>query len=233
MIRCGSALTPSAAHYGRATRRSSRVSVQIVRALSRSTRRLRVVAPKPAAPGAALRRRSPCSRSRGDDAGLPPRPGARRPRNDPRGGTPCATTPARPSGSPSRSRTSSFTSTRWSPSSCSARVSPSVVPPLWSGAPARVILADRGDDEIRRVLETRSHTELEPVNPPDPQQFLADVHEVRRTGHSRALEETVPGVHNVRAGARGRRPARRRPVGDRRRPCGCRSRRWMCCCLAC
>jgi IclR family acetate operon transcriptional repressor len=75
--------------------------------------------------------------------------------------------------------------------------------PLWSGAPARVILADREDDEIRRVLETRSHTELEPVNPPDPEELLADVREVRRAGHSRALEETVPGVHTMSVPVRG------------------------------
>lgn len=69
--------------------------------------------------------------------------------------------------------------------------------PLWSGAPARVLLAARVDDEISRVLAERATTDVTPVNPPRPDAFLADVREVRTAGHAYAFEETLPGVNTM------------------------------------
>ena len=38
--------------------------------------------------------------------------------------------------------------------------------PLWFGAPARLLLAARPEEEILRVLDDREHTDIDPVNPP-------------------------------------------------------------------
>jgi len=75
--------------------------------------------------------------------------------------------------------------------------------PLWSGAPARVLLAARSDEEITRVLEVHEHTDIEPVNPPSPDELRRQVEQVRRSGHARAFEETLLGVHTLSVPARG------------------------------
>ncbi|WP_374455231.1 IclR family transcriptional regulator [Nocardioides sp.] len=75
--------------------------------------------------------------------------------------------------------------------------------PLWFGAPARVLLAERSEDEISRVLEDRESTDVVPVNPPAADELRRAVEDVRRTGHARAFEETIEGVHTVSVGVRG------------------------------
>lgn len=69
--------------------------------------------------------------------------------------------------------------------------------PLWSGAPAKVLLAAREDEEIRRVLTTRAHTRIEPVNPLSDRAFLSEIERVRTDGHARAFEETLVGVNTM------------------------------------
>ncbi len=75
--------------------------------------------------------------------------------------------------------------------------------PLWSGAPSRILLADRTDEEIRRILSTRDHSEITPVHPPDPDAMLADIRSARTTGYTLAVEETLPGVSTISAPIRG------------------------------
>lgn len=75
--------------------------------------------------------------------------------------------------------------------------------PLWFGAPAKVVLAERADEEILRVLGDREQTEIEPVNPPAPDELRRQVADVRRTGHARAFEETIEGVHTLSVPVRG------------------------------
>lgn len=75
--------------------------------------------------------------------------------------------------------------------------------PLWFGAPARVLLAERSDDDISRVLEVRELTDIEPANPPTAAELQRQLHDVRRTGHARALEETIAGVHTLSVPVRG------------------------------
>ena len=69
--------------------------------------------------------------------------------------------------------------------------------PLWSGAPARLLLAARSDDDIRRILSERHGTDLVPVNPPTPDALLADIQDVRAAGYACAFEETLPGVSTM------------------------------------
>lgn len=69
--------------------------------------------------------------------------------------------------------------------------------PLWSGAPARVLLAERDDEEIRRVLSEHVTTDVTPVNPPSTDHFLDDVRAVRTAAHAYAFEETLPGVNTM------------------------------------
>lgn len=66
--------------------------------------------------------------------------------------------------------------------------------PLWSGAPARLLLAVRSDEEIRRILSERLDADVAPVNPPSADEFIRDVQAVRTAGHACAFEETLPGV---------------------------------------
>lgn len=75
--------------------------------------------------------------------------------------------------------------------------------PLWSGAPARVILAARPEQEVRRVLEDCAHADIEPVNPPPPDTFQREVETARRVGHARAFEETLVGVNTLSVPMRG------------------------------
>ncbi|WP_165354437.1 IclR family transcriptional regulator [Nocardioides glacieisoli] len=69
--------------------------------------------------------------------------------------------------------------------------------PLWFGAPARVLLAERSDDDISRVLEVRELTDIEPADPPTAAELRRQVDDVRRTGHARAFGETIEGVHTL------------------------------------
>lgn len=75
--------------------------------------------------------------------------------------------------------------------------------PLWFGAPAKVLLAERPDDEVVHVLDVRELTDIEPVNPPPADELRRQVDEVRRTGHARAFEETIEGVHTMSVAVRG------------------------------
>ena len=75
--------------------------------------------------------------------------------------------------------------------------------PLWSGAPARVILAARPMQEVRRVLEDYAHTDIEPVNPPSPDILQREVETARRIGHARAFDETLVGVNTLSVPLRG------------------------------
>ena len=69
--------------------------------------------------------------------------------------------------------------------------------PLWSGAPARLLLAVRSDEEIRRILSERLGTDLVPVNPPSAEDLIRDVELVRSAGYASAFEETLPGVSTM------------------------------------
>ncbi|OZM77733.1 hypothetical protein CFP66_33740 [Pseudonocardia sp. MH-G8] len=75
--------------------------------------------------------------------------------------------------------------------------------PLWSGAPARLFLAVRDDEDIRRVVSERAGTDLTPVNPPDPEALVQDVQAVRAAGYACAFEETLPGVNTMSVPVRG------------------------------
>lgn len=75
--------------------------------------------------------------------------------------------------------------------------------PLWFGAPARVLLAERTDEEVLRVLDDRVETDVVPVNPPEPTELRRQVEAVRRTGHARAFEETIEGVHTLSVAVHG------------------------------
>lgn len=75
--------------------------------------------------------------------------------------------------------------------------------PLWSGAPARLLLAARSDEEIRRVVSEHVATDLTPVNPPSPDTLVREAQDVRATGHACAFEETLPGVNTVSVPVRG------------------------------
>ncbi|MCV7285058.1 IclR family transcriptional regulator [Mycolicibacterium wolinskyi] len=69
--------------------------------------------------------------------------------------------------------------------------------PLWSGAPARLLLAVRSEDDIRRILSERHGTDLTPVNPPSTEALIEDVRAVRAAGYACAFEETLPGVSTM------------------------------------
>lgn len=75
--------------------------------------------------------------------------------------------------------------------------------PLWSGAPSRVLMTDMSDDEVRRIVTDRSHFEVRPVNPPDPESLLAAVEETRERGYATAFEETIAGVNTLAVPLRG------------------------------
>lgn len=74
--------------------------------------------------------------------------------------------------------------------------------PLWSGAPARLLLAERSDEEIRTILAEHRRGDVEPVNPPSPDDLLADIAEAKRHGYALAVEETLPGVSTMSAAIR-------------------------------
>ncbi len=69
--------------------------------------------------------------------------------------------------------------------------------PLWSGAPARVLLAARDEAEIRRIVEAKERADVVPANPPPPEVLLAEVQRARTDGFACAFEETIPGVSTM------------------------------------
>lgn len=75
--------------------------------------------------------------------------------------------------------------------------------PLWSGAPSRLMLAERADAEVERLVHDHSHAEFRPVNPPPPEVLVADVRRARQDGYAIAKEETLPGVSTLSAPVRG------------------------------
>lgn len=75
--------------------------------------------------------------------------------------------------------------------------------PLWSGAPARLLLAARPDGDVSRILTEHTATDLTPVNPPTATTLLDEVRKVRTAGHAYAFEETLPGVNTMSVPVRG------------------------------
>jgi len=75
--------------------------------------------------------------------------------------------------------------------------------PLWTGAPARLFLAVRDDEDILRIVSERVDTDLTPFNPPDRDALIQDVQAVRAAGHACAFEETLPGVNTMSVPVRG------------------------------
>jgi len=75
--------------------------------------------------------------------------------------------------------------------------------PLWSGAPSRLMLAERTDAEVELLVRDHSGAEFHPVNPPPPDALIADVRRARQDGFAMAKEETLPGVSTISAPVRG------------------------------
>jgi DNA-binding IclR family transcriptional regulator len=75
--------------------------------------------------------------------------------------------------------------------------------PLWSGAPSRLLLAERPDEEIRDILARHEGSDIMPVNPPAPDTLLDDIRGVREKQYAVAVEETLPGVSTLSAPIRG------------------------------
>jgi IclR family acetate operon transcriptional repressor len=74
--------------------------------------------------------------------------------------------------------------------------------PLWSGAPSRLFLAERPDDEVVRVLRERPPSDVTPVNPPDPETESTEIRKARETGYAVAIEETTKGISTLSAPVR-------------------------------
>ena len=75
--------------------------------------------------------------------------------------------------------------------------------PLWCGAPSRVLLADRPDPEVERILRARRPAAVVPAAPPSAAALLREVRDTRRDGYGMAFGETIAGVNTVAAGLRG------------------------------
>lgn len=71
--------------------------------------------------------------------------------------------------------------------------------PLWCGAPARILLAERAPDDARRLATRRTPTNITPLAPPTADELVADLEPTRRQGYASALEETLPGVGTISA----------------------------------
>lgn len=71
--------------------------------------------------------------------------------------------------------------------------------PLWCGAPARILLAERSPEDARRLATRRTPTNITPVAPPTADELVDDLVATRDRGYASALEETLPGVCTVSA----------------------------------
>lgn len=71
--------------------------------------------------------------------------------------------------------------------------------PLWCGAPSRLFLAFRSDEDIQRIIADRGHTDVEPANPPSPERMAAEVRQARIDGYAMAFDETVASVSTLSA----------------------------------
>jgi DNA-binding IclR family transcriptional regulator len=69
--------------------------------------------------------------------------------------------------------------------------------PLWSGAPSRLLLAERDDHTVYRIVAAHEQGDVDPVHPPTPEQLLTDVATARDLGYALAVEETLPGVSTL------------------------------------
>jgi DNA-binding IclR family transcriptional regulator len=74
--------------------------------------------------------------------------------------------------------------------------------PLWAGAPSRVLLADRPETEVARIVRAHRSSPVVPASPPEPDELIASVRETRTRGWAAAFEETIPGVNTVAAPVR-------------------------------
>ncbi|MBO0877129.1 MAG: IclR family transcriptional regulator [Pseudonocardia sp.] len=66
--------------------------------------------------------------------------------------------------------------------------------PLWMGAPGRVLLADLGDDELRRILDQADESSWRAVSPATREGFVDHLAVIRGRGHDRACDETIVGI---------------------------------------
>jgi DNA-binding IclR family transcriptional regulator len=69
--------------------------------------------------------------------------------------------------------------------------------PLWSGAPSRLLLAERDDAEVQRILTTHRDADVSPVAPPSVEHMYADVLATREANYALAVGETLPGVSTL------------------------------------
>lgn len=75
--------------------------------------------------------------------------------------------------------------------------------PLWCGAPSRLLLMDRPDDEIEDVVRRRRPSAITPADPPSADDLIASIRECRERGWAAAFGETIAGVNTIAAGLRG------------------------------
>lgn len=68
--------------------------------------------------------------------------------------------------------------------------------PIWMGAPGRVLLAGMTDEALDRLFEPVAESGTG-MDPPIPADLLDELAEVRRRGHARARDETIPGISAV------------------------------------
>lgn len=69
--------------------------------------------------------------------------------------------------------------------------------PLFTGAPGRVLLAERTDTDVSEILATAGDLPERGVRPPKPHDFRRALAEVREQGHARAFDETINGVSAI------------------------------------
>jgi IclR family KDG regulon transcriptional repressor len=84
------------------------------------------------------------------------------------------------------------------------KVSPGSEMPLHSTSAGKVLLADLGDGEARKLLGTRKLSAITPHTVTDPAVLVASLAKVRRQGFAIVNEENIPGVLSVGAPIRDR-----------------------------
>jgi DNA-binding IclR family transcriptional regulator len=84
------------------------------------------------------------------------------------------------------------------------KVSPGSEMPLHSTSAGKVLLADLGDGEARKLLGTRKLSAITPHTVTDPAVLVASLVKVRRQGFAIVNEENIPGVLSVGAPIRDR-----------------------------